>query len=93
MKIPRPVNKLVPDDYELFVEALITATETDDMPIDLQLNDTSDISSKDISDFISMLKQDTGLDAFVTFFTCDECGMMHALIEINYPTEEDTPLQ
>lgn len=86
-------KRLFPTDYENFVNAMIEAAEEDELPIMLQLDDIKDYTLKDIQDMFFEFKQDTGLDIEGHLFTCEECGRLHLLLEVDYPEEDNLPLQ
>ncbi len=87
-------KKLFPTDYEKFKETMIAAAEEEELPIALQLNDTSKFTLKDFEDAFTEFERDTGLQITGSFFTCPDCGRLHVMVEVDYPEfEENTLLQ
>ena len=86
-------KKLFPNDYDKFIGAMIEAADEEELPLALQLNDIGDFTLKDFQDLFYEFHQDTSLDLHGTLFMCNDCGKLHLLLEVDYPEEEDTPVQ
>ena len=86
-------KKFFPHDYDYFVDSMIDAAEEDNLPVGLQLDDIKDFTLKDIQELFYEFKRDTSLDITGHLFTCNECGRLHLLLEVNFPDEEPTLLQ
>lgn len=82
-------KKLFPSDYMDFVETMVDAADSGDLPIGLQLQGSKDFTLNDFQDFFLDFKYDTGLDITGTIFLCPDCGELHLLIEVNYPGEDE----
>lgn len=86
-------KKLFPTDYKKFKEAMIEAAEEEELPVALQLNDTSKFTLNDFRDAFYEFQCDTGLDITGTFFICPDCGQLHVMVEVDYPEESNTMIQ
>ena len=82
-------KKLFPTDYAKFTEAMVSAADEDELPVALQLDDLKDYTLKDFQDMFYEFKRDTGLDIVGTLFMCNDCGKLHLLIEVDYPSENE----
>lgn len=82
-------KKLFPTDYDKFTDAMITAAEEDELPVTLQMDDISKISLNDIQDLFLEFKHDTGLAIAGHLLMCRDCGMMHLLLDVDYPEDDE----
>lgn len=64
-----------------YKELLAQAMSTEE-PIGVQLENPKGISLNDIKDFCNDVREQTGKPVHVTFFTCDRCENLHALVVI-----------
>ena len=86
-------RKLLGDEYPDFVETMINAAEDDELPIALHINESVDITTNDLYDLMYEFHRDTGLDMVTTLFICNDCGRLHAVVEVNYSDDENTMIQ
>lgn len=86
-------EKILGNEYEDFIEAMICAAESDDLPVALQFNKIDKVSMKDVHEMMYDFHNDTGLDLTVQLFMCNECSKLHAFVRVDYPDEEDTMIQ
>ena len=90
----RGTKKLFPNDYEKFKTYSLEAAEEENLPIAFQLDNLDDFSFNDFQDMFYEFTCDTGLEITGTIFTCNDCGKLHLLVEVNYPySEEESILQ
>lgn len=82
-------KKFFPTEYDKFKNAMKEAAEKEELPALLQMDDLSNLSLNDLQDLFYEFNYDTGLSIEGHVFTCDECGMLHLMIEINYPEEKE----
>ena len=86
-------KKLFPTEYKKFTAAMISAAEEGDLPVVLELEETDNISLKDMRDLFRDFINDTSLDISGTLYLCDDCGRLHLLLQVSYPEKTETILQ
>ena len=86
-------RKFFPTDYKDFVSSMIEAAENDELPVLMRLDDVNGYSFNDVKDLFEDFVSDTGLEIGGHFYICNECLQLHFALEINYPEENNIPLQ
>jgi hypothetical protein len=82
-------KKLFPKDYQNFKDEMISAANSDNLPVCLQLDEIRDYTLKDLQDVFSDFSMDTGLEMNGSLFFCHDCGKLHLILEISRDRMED----
>lgn len=67
---------------------MLEASQGDELPVMLQLDDLKDFSFRDLQDLFIDFSRDTDLDIYGHLHLCEECGKMHLQLEVDHPEEK-----
>ena len=73
----------IKDEYDEFINAMITAAREKQLPICLEHDDPEGLTFEDIKQFFQMFLQDTGLNIECQLFTCKDCGKLHCALIVS----------
>ena len=69
--------------YDEFVEAVMMATDADDLPMTFEIEQPEMFTLNDIKSLSKQFKQDTGLNIEFHMSTCNHCDRLHCIMIVD----------